>query len=87
MKVLKYGEGYPKTIFCDECKSTLEYSIADIKEKSRRAYNPDPFIEYHEYIDKYLVCPVCNHRITLDLIYYLTKYREIPSEEPKKKRW
>lgn len=30
MKVLKYGEGYPKTILCDECESTLEYKTEDI---------------------------------------------------------
>ena len=89
MKVLEYGEGYPKTIVCNECKSTLEYAVADIEETTKRKYNPDPFIEYVEYIDKYLVCPVCNHPITLNLIYCLTKYKEIPSKEPepKKKKW
>lgn len=87
MKVLKYGEGYPKTIFCDECESTLEYAVGDIKETTKRKYNPDSFTEYVEYIDKYLVCPVCNHPITLNLLYFSTKYKEIPSEEPKKKKW
>lgn len=89
MKVLKYGEGYPKTIFCDECESTLEYDIKDIKETTKRFHstNLDPIIEYVEYIDKYLVCPVCNHPITLNLLHVSTKYKEISEEKPKKKKW
>lgn len=90
MKVLKYGEGYPKTIFCDECESTLEYTIEDdIKETTRRVYNPDPFIEYVEYNVKYLICPVCNQPITLNISYLSTKHKEIPKEglKPKKKKW
>lgn len=89
MKVLEYGKGYPKKIVCDECKSTLEYDNEDIESKLTRVSGPDPYVEYVDYIKKYLVCPVCNNIIVLNSIYLSTKYKEIPSEKPKpkKKKW
>lgn len=89
MKVLKYGEGYPKTIFCDECESTLEYTIEDIKDRCKCITEPDPLIEYIHKTEKYLECPVCGHHITLHHFYSSIKYKEIPKAEPKpkKKRW
>lgn len=83
MKVLKYGEGYPKTIVCDECKSTLEYDIEDTKDKFARISQPDPLIEYVDCVEKYLVCPVCNHHIVLDYLDFSAKFKG----KSKKKKW
>lgn len=60
MKILKYGEGYPKTVTCSRCKSELEYEACDIKS----------FIEHFMEESKtteYVVCPVCNKVITVQI--------------------
>lgn len=82
MKVLKYGEGYPKRIFCDKCESTLEYDIKDIENKIKRIYNPDSYTDYIDYIERTLICPVCNNYIIFD-----SRIHKIVLKETPKKKW
>ena len=87
MKILKYGEGYPKTVICNDCKSELEYGLEDMD-------------SYHwVYTDKVefiktIKCPVCGKEITVDkhIDYYSQPETRIESEpksetQPKKRWW
>ena len=65
MKILKYGEGYPKTVTCEQCNSELEYGVEDIFEHT------SIYIDRTETF-KYIKCPVCGEEITVDVIFYET---------------
>jgi DNA-directed RNA polymerase subunit RPC12/RpoP len=74
LKILKYGEGYPKTVTCDRCKSELEYDINDI-----HTHNST----YFDHIEsaKTVKCPVCSHHIIVDAsVHWFI-------EPEKKKKW
>ena len=73
MKILKYGDGYPKTVTCDNCKSVLEYNYKDI-------------YSWNDILDEIVTtgavkCPVCGTWIE---VY---KYSKPRPDYPKKKRW
>ena len=73
MKILKYGEGYPKTVTCDKCQSELEYNSEDI-------------YSWNDLLDEIvtigiITCPVCGEAIE---VYRFSRPRPI---YPKKKRW
>lgn len=73
MKILKYGEGYPKTTTCHKCKSELEYDFKDI-------YNWNDLLD--EIITTGIItCPVCGETIE---VY---KYSRPRLDCSKKKRW
>lgn len=73
MKILKYGEGYPKTVTCEHCKSELEYDTKDV-------FCWSDVLD--EIVDMGIItCPVCNQSI---VVY--KHCRPLP-EYPKKKRW
>lgn len=63
MKILKYGEGYPKTVTCDTCKSELEYNLADIETYKDVQFVSDPFIKYNIVETYNIKCPVCGHKV------------------------
>ena len=73
MKILKYGEGYPKTITCSNCKSELEYEPSDVYSFT------DHFIEESKTTE-YIKCPVCNKAITVQI-------HSISHVTQKEKRW
>lgn len=73
MKILKYGEGYPKTVTCDGCKSELEYIDKDI-------YSWTDALD--EFITTGIItCPVCGKQV---VVFQRTHPRP---NYPKKKRW
>lgn len=73
MKILKYGEGYPKTVVCEHCKSELEYDNKDV-------FCWSDVLD--EIVDMGIItCPVCG----LPVVVY-KRCRPIP-DYPKKKRW
>jgi hypothetical protein len=82
MKILKYGEGYPKTVVCDNCKSELEYTLADIKHTQETEYTNDPLEDCRIVRVEYVVCPVCG-----DMIRTFTAPIWSCSEESKKWWW
>lgn len=87
MKILKYGEGYPKTVTCDKCGSELEYETEDVYFYYKTNYVHDNKIVFSEQ-HKALNCPVCNH--TIDLETLLVQYPVLVEPEVKtesKKRW
>jgi hypothetical protein len=57
MKILKYGEGYPKTVVCDNCKSELEYNSKDIYSRTDAL---DEFIT-----TGIITCPVCGKTVVV----------------------
>ena len=65
MKVLKYGEGYPKTATCGNCHSELQYKLKDIFYRSDRVRSADPLIAYEDVDVHYIWCPVCGQDITV----------------------
>ena len=77
MKVLKYGEGYPKIVVCDKCGSELEYEPYDVWCN----YGIDMFGSIKE--DQLITCPVCRHNIELGTI---TLSKSTPVQ-PKKRWW
>ena len=60
MKILKYGEGYPKTVTCSHCKSELEYDASDVFSFT------DVFIEETKTTE-YVKCPVCSKAVTTQI--------------------
>jgi transcription elongation factor Elf1 len=75
MKILKYGEGYPKTVTCEHCNSELEYDAADI-------FNfTNIYIDYTETTD-YIKCPVCSKSIKVDV-----HRSQFYTDKPKKRWW
>lgn len=96
MKILKYGEGYPKTCTCDNCKSELEYKAGDVMFYTTEDIS---FLDDKRTITENrissLVCPVCEHTISLGSeIIHIHVDREpsfmfapIPPEPTKKKKW
>ena len=76
MKILEYGEGYPKTITCMHCQSKLEYEPSDISMQT------DVYEDRVEYF-KFIRCPVC------DTANYLGEYTTstLFAPPPKKKKW
>ena len=73
MKILKYGEGYPKTVTCDNCKSELEYNSEDI-------------YSWTDALDELvttgiITCPVCGNSVVV-FQYSRPRYDIKP-----KKRW
>ena len=91
MKILTYGDGYPKTITCDKCKSILEYISEDINESEMTRRVNDPKVESATYRVKYLICPVCHSYIVLGqdvkAIQYKTESQPQEHEKPKKRWW
>lgn len=90
MKVLKYGDGYPKTIVCDKCQSELEYSPDDIKSSitDHELKLGDGKIQRWQRL--YIDCPVCKHSILLEskVIFEYQRAIELkPITSTKKKRW
>lgn len=61
MKILKYGEGYPKTITCECCNSELEYDGTDIFEYT-------DFYRDRSETFKLIKCPVCGQEIMVDVV-------------------
>lgn len=100
MKIVKYGEGYPKpivepivecheTIMCDKCKSMLDYTPDDVSTEKEIECDRGG---WNVYEVRLLLCPVCNHCITLDrrCMYWWTddpRNFGIPEEKKKKKWW
>ena len=76
MKILKYGEGYPKTVTCEHCNSELEYNTEDIFSFT------DIYADRTETFDC-IKCPVCSKSIEVDV--HISK-RRYP-EEPRKRWW
>ena len=74
MKILKYGEGYPKTITCEHCNSELEYEGSDILSQM------DMYADRIETF-KSIKCPVCGELIDVDFCIRLLE------PQPKKKKW
>lgn len=58
MKILKYGEGYPKVAHCNCCHSQLEYVATDIQ---CTLVQMIPDVKTQEYI----CCPVCGTHIVV----------------------
>lgn len=91
MKILKYGDGYPKTVTCEHCKSTIEYISNDINESETTCRVSDSMVESVKYRVKYLICPMCHLYIMLDKdvreIQYKTETRLQEPEQPKKRWW
>lgn len=65
MKVLKYGEGYPKTCTCGKCKSELEYTITDIHHTTELQLVQDPLVKEQLMRIEYVVCPVCGRTVDI----------------------
>ena len=88
MKILKYGEGYPKTVTCDKCGSELEYETEDVYFYYKTNYVHDNKIVFSEQ-HKALNCPVCNHTINLEtlLVQYPVLVEPEVKTEPKKRWW
>lgn len=76
MKILKYGEGYPKTVTCEHCNSELEYDADDIFSFT------DIYTDRTETYD-YIKCPVCSKSIKVDV--HISK--RLYPEEPRKRWW
>ena len=87
MKILKYGEGYPKICTCKFCDSELEYETEDVYCYYKHNYvndNKIVFVEEYKVID----CPVCRHSIDLETLLVQCPILVNPEVEPKqKKRW
>ena len=75
MRILEYGEDYPKTVACEHCNSKLEYEGDDIFSHT------DIYSDRTETF-KYIKCPVCGESIDVDV--RLVKLFE---PQPKKKKW
>jgi hypothetical protein len=87
MKILKYGEGYPKTCTCDKCGSELEYEQSDTYWCTVHHFEDDNNI-YHEEKHKLIICPVCDQTITLETVCLQSCVAVAPEVLPKpKKRW
>ena len=92
MKILKYGDGYPKTVTCDECGSELEYDTNDVQSYEVVFFMDNGIRQNHR--KSYIVCPVCKHSIYFEP-EILFQWEETPpdhivltpSESTKKKRW
>lgn len=86
MKILKYGDGYPKTIVCERCKSELQYVIPDIESyRTKQEYKDKNLraITTHSYIK----CPVCGNTV---IISEHTGYQSINQDAlfvGKRKKW
>lgn len=76
MKILKYGEGYPKTVTCEGCESELEYELEDTY-----VYT-DHYVERSETFT-YIKCPVCGREIVVDIRIV----EHVEHEKPKKRWW
>lgn len=75
MKILKYGEGYPKTVICKHCNSELEYDAADIHSFT------DIYMDYTQTTDC-IKCPVCSKFIEVDV-----RISKSYTGDPKKRWW
>jgi hypothetical protein len=82
MKILKYGDGYPKTVTCYKCKSELEYTLTDIKHTQEIEYSSDPLVDDHIVRVEYVVCPVCG-----DMVRTFTSPIWSCHEDTKKRWW
>lgn len=76
MKILEYGEGYPKTITCFNCQSKLEYEATDIFGQTDIHENSTETFDC-------IRCPVCGKFIYLG--EYTVNIRFVPPL--KKKKW
>ena len=90
MKILKYGEGYPKTIVCDKCQSELEYNPDDIECSitDHDLNSGDGKIQRWQRL--YINCPVCKHSILLEsqvIFEYQRTLALTPTTPTKKRRW
>jgi uncharacterized protein with PIN domain len=88
MKILKYGEGYPKTVVCTECNSELEYNASDVETFESECIDMVNN-KVQAYRRSYIFCPVCERIVDLgkDVLF---EYELPPSSDTKptqKKRW
>ena len=88
MKILKYGEGYPKTVTCEHCGSELEYETNDVYSYYKTNYLNDNKIVFSEQ-HKALNCPVCQYSIDLEtlLIQYPVLVEPEVKTKPNKRWW
>lgn len=91
MKILKYGEGYPKVAVCDKCQSKLEYDPDDIQVSitDEDVNLNDGTVQRWQRL--YIDCPVCKHGILLEskviLVYQRLPMSLTDTTPTKKKRW
>lgn len=89
MRILKYGEGYPKIAVCDKCLSKLEYDPNDIEVSitDHDLNSGDGKIQRWQRL--YINCPVCKHSILLEskVIFEYQRASLTPIAPIKKKRW
>lgn len=77
MKILKYGEGYPKTVVCDNCKSELEYNDREV-------------FSWTDALDEFvttgiITCLVCGKQV---VVFQHTSPRiDLPQKKSKKWWW
>ncbi|MCL1944266.1 MAG: hypothetical protein FWF56_00440 [Firmicutes bacterium] len=66
MNVLSRGQS-AKITYCDNCGSQLMYKQEDVyTDVTSEQHNNQTIFKYNV---KFLVCPVCRHRILLDKTY------------------
>ena len=73
MKILTYGDGYPKTKICERCNSELEYNFEDV-------------FRWTDALDELvttgiITCPVCGNSIVV------FQYSRPRCDIKPKKRW
>lgn len=61
IKIIKNSMTEPVTVECENCKSVISYTYDDIQRKNQ--YN---LLGLCEYVDRYIVCPVCKADIKID---------------------
>ena len=76
MKILKYGEGYPKTVTCNHCNSELEYDAEDV-------YSFNDYYMDHTTTTDCIKCPVCSKPSKVGI--HIFKSDDI--DKPKKRWW
>ena len=65
MKIIKYGDGYPRRVTCVNCFSVLEIELSDIySTKSTPTMTKNGVLVSNE--SKYVICPVCGDSNTID---------------------
>ena len=60
IKIIKNTMVDPITVNCGNCKSVISYTYDDIQRENR--YN----ILGLEYVERFVVCPVCKSNIDMD---------------------
>lgn len=95
MKILKYGEGYPRTVTCEHCGSELEYTMKDLDYSEYTIVYPETHTEEVHW-EEHINCPVCTEMIQISDKVLCTCEMEVCQvpkltldliEQTKKKRW